>query len=595
MLHYGLSELDYLDLNKGSRSLDLSGCRKTLKLALLSDSAPQYLTPLFKTLLAKNGVRAEIYEASYDTMELEILDPGSGLHAFRPDTVVILPSVQALRDRYNHFSGDKTLFAEEQAERFTSLWKKLRAFSGASVIQGDYVLPNEKLFGNYEDKAANSFYHTVVSLNRALRQAARPLNHVFISDIDHVAAYHGRRHWLDEKMWILCKAFCAFEFLPHAVQNIVDTLLSLAGEGVKCIVLDLDNTLWGGIIGDDGLEGIRIGHFEDGEAFQNFQYHLLALKDRGILLAVCSKNDLETALRPFREHPEMVLREKDIAVFVANWSSKAENIRTISRMLNIGCGSMAFIDDNLFERGVVRDAIPEMIVPELPDDPADYVRCLTELNLFETTAISALDTDRAELYRIESRRKLGQVQFEDPKAYLESLEMTMTCGRFDPFHLPRIAQLLQRSNQFNLLTRRYAESQCEAFMKDEQNWFPMYLSLKDKYGDNGLISAVIARFDSEAMNIEEWVMSCRVLARGVEQYAMNTLFEEAAKRGVRKIRARYEPTEKNGMVRDLYERLGFRRTGGSGDGPVDWEIDAADYRPQSHFIRTAHTLPGESV
>ncbi len=586
MWKYNTSELDYLLLNNESKTLDFTGCRKTIKIAILSDSAPQYLTPILKTLFCKHGIHAEVYEAEYDTIELEVYNSSAGLYAFNSDYIVLINSVFALRNKYYAFQGEKKRFAEEEAAKFMSLWETIRGKTQASIIQCNFVLPNERLFGNYEEKVGNSFFYSVTSINHRMAEAVRSLSNVFINDIDSVAAYHGRKIWLDEKLWILCKSYCAFEFLPHAVQNMVDTILSLNGAGVKCVVMDLDNTLWGGIIGDDGLEGIRLGHFEDGEAFQAFQHYLLALKNRGILLAVCSKNDLDKALLPFQKHPEMVLKESDITAFVANWVSKAENIKAIRDTLNISYNSMVFIDDSAFERSVVRDELPEVIVPEMPEDPAEYVRCLTELNLFETTAYSALDADRTELYRVEAQRKLSEKQFTNPEDYLKSLEMKMVCKHFDTFYLGRIAQLLQRSNQFNLLTRRFTEAQCESFMRDEKNWLPIYLILRDKYGDNGLISVVIARFEPATMIIEEWVMSCRVLARGVEEYTMNTVFEHARHRGAKTVKARYEPTAKNGMVKDFFGRFGFRKVNESSDGATDWELRADEYQPQTHFIQT---------
>lgn len=584
MLRYGLSELNYLKLIREAKSLDNLVCQTTLRLAVLSDSAPQYLTPLLRTLLAKNAVRAEIYAADYDTIELEVFNPASGLYAFNPDVIIILNSVFALRDKYCQFPGNKALFVEDRLTKFRSLWAVLKERTSAAVVQSNIVMPYERLFGNYDEGVGRSFFHTVASINRGLIEHARSFNNVFINDIDTVASYHGRRYFLDEKMWILCKAFSAFEFLPHAVQNTVDILLSLKGEGVKCVVLDLDNTLWGGIIGEDGLEGIRLGHFEDGEAFQTFQHYLLELRKRGILLAVCSKNDPANAQLPFQKHPEMVLKEDDITVFIANWVSKVENIKAIREALNISFSSMVFVDDSPFERGLVRDALPEMIVPEMPEDPALYVRCLAELNLFETTSHSELDAERAELYRVEAQRKVAEKQFSNPQDYLKSLDMKITIERFDPFYLPRIAQLLQRSNQFNLLTRRYGEAQCETFMRDSRGWLPIYLTLRDKYGDNGLISVVIARIDTDTMWIEEWVMSCRVLARGVEQCAMNYLFEYARRHGVRLVRASYEPTSKNQMVKDFFSRFGFHKVQEGADGEADWELETSAYEPQVHFI-----------
>ncbi len=586
MLRYAISELNYLKLNSESKSLDFSACRTSMRLAVLSDSAPQYLTPLFKTLLSKNGIRAEIYEAEYGTVELEIFNPASGLYAFDPDTIVILNSVFALRDRYRLFPGDKILFAEDQIANLRSLWTTLKERSNAAVVQSNFVLPYERLFGNYEEKVGNSFFCAIASINRALVETARSFNNVFINDVDSIASYHGRRHWLDEKMWILCKAFCAFEFLPHAVQNTVDILLSLQGAGVKCVVLDLDDTLWGGIIGDDGLEGIRLGHFGDGEAFQWFQHYLLDLKKRGILLAVCSKNDPENALLPFRNHPEMVLKENDITVFIANWVSKVENIKAIRETLNISFSSMVFIDDSPFERNLVREELPELIVPEMPEDPALFLRCLAEINLFETTSYSEIDAERAELYRLEAQRKIAEKHFSNPEDYLKSLDMKITLKRFDPFNLPRIAQLLQRSNQFNLLTRRFSEAQCETFMQDRQGWLPIYLKLRDKYGDNGLISVVIGRIDAGTMRIEEWVMSCRVLARGVEQYAMNYLFEFARGQGISLVKASYQPTSKNQMVKEFFGRFGFQKVQENAKGATDWALETNAYEPRIHFIET---------
>jgi FkbH-like protein len=575
--------MNYVELINASHSLDYSDCTRTVRIALLSDATAQYMTPLFKTLLCRNGIRADVYESPYGTAELEILDAASGLYAFNPDVVVLANSVLALRDRYYTFTGDRARFVADQMETFASLWAALRARSSAAIIQTNFVVPNEKLFGSYDDRVGVSFTWAVTQLNQGLAEGARQSD-LFLCDVDHVAADHGRRHWLDEKMWLLAKTFCAFEYLPHAVKGAVDIILSLNGKGVKCVVLDLDNTLWGGIIGDDGLEGIRLGHLGDGEAFVRFQHFLRALQQRGILLAVCSKNNPETARLPFRHHPEMVLKEDDITVFVANWVSKAENIRQIADILRIGLGAIVFVDDNPFERGVVRDALPDVIVPELPEDPADYVRCLAELNLFETTSYSSLDAGRAELYRVEAQRKLAERSFANAEDHLKSLEMKIVCQRFEPFHLPRIVQLLQRSNQFNLLTRRFNQAQCDAFMRDTGNWLPVFLSLRDKYGDNGIIGVIVGRVDAQVMSIEEWVMSCRVLARGVEQFAMNYMVAEARKRGVEVIKARYVPTARNGMVKDFFGDMGFRRVGERADGVIDWELETSAYQPGIHFI-----------
>src|SRR5262245_31118409 len=422
MLRYGHQQLDYSALLRESRCLDDSRCTRTLRVAVLSDSAPQLLTPLFKTLLSLNVVRADIYEA-YGRAELEMLDPHSSLYAFSPDVVVIANATFGLRQSFYSRSDRRASFVSEQIEACASAWAACRERSNATIIQTNYVIPPDKLFGSYDSQVGSSFVAAVVRLNQRLAEQAQRTAGVFICDVDHLAAYHGRKHWLNEKMWLLAAAYCSFEYLPHAGQSVVDIMLSLGGEGVKCVVLDLDNTLWGGFIGEDGLDGIRIGHLGDGEAYTHFQHFLLALKERGILLAVCSKNNPETALQPFRAHPEMVLKEHDIVAFAANWESKAENIRHISETLNVSLGSIVFVDDNPAERGVVRDALPDVIVPELPEEPAEYVRCLAALNLFEATSHSSLDTERTDLYRVEVQRKLAERSFSGPEDHLRSLEM----------------------------------------------------------------------------------------------------------------------------------------------------------------------------
>jgi len=583
MLRYDDQRLDYSALLRESRSLDDSHCTQTVRVAVLSDSAPQLLTPLFKTLLSLNAVRAEVYEV-YGSAELEVLDPQSGLYAFAPDVVVIANATFGLRQSFYSRSDRRASFVSDQMEACASAWAACRERTNATIIQTNYVIPHDKLFGSYDFQVGSSFAAAVARLNQRLVEQAHCTAGVFICDVDHLAAYHGRKHWLDEKMWLLSAAFCAFEYLPHSVQSVVDIMLSLRGEGVKCVVLDLDNTLWGGIIGEDGLDGIRIGHLGDGEAYTHFQHFLLALKERGILLAVCSKNNPETALQPFRGHPEMVLKEHDIVAFLANWESKAENITHISETLNLSLRSMVFVDDNPAERGIVREALPDVIVPELPEDPAEYVRCLAELNLFEATSHSSLDAERTDLYRVDAQRKLAGRTFSSPEDHLRSLEMRVDCRRFEPFHLPRVVQLLQRSNQFNLQTRRYSLAQCEAFMRDDTKWLPICVSLRDKYGDVGIISVVIASLETKTLAIEEWVMSCRVLARGVEQFAMNFIVESARTRGIDVVTGRYVPTEKNRMVKDFFAGFGFRKVQESASGATDWEIQTSAYRAGIHFI-----------
>lgn len=587
MLTADRSHLDYSALLRESRRLDEPPLPAAVRLAILSDAAVPQLPPLLKVLLARNGVRADIHLAEFDTIELEVFDPDSVLYRFAPDAVVLLHALPALRLRYQREAGERADFGDRTAARLAALWDAIRAHSPAAILQSTFVLPYERPFGNFDHKVPEAFYPTVQRLNHAIAALARERTHVFVNDVEALASYVGRRHWADERLWTLAKTFCALEHLPLVAQNIVDILLPIIGRIVKCVVADLDDTLWGGVIGDDGIEGIAIGPFGDGEPFHRLQAYLLDLKRRGIVLAVCSKNDEATARAPFQRHPDMVLREEDIAVFVANWDPKPGNIARIKETLNIGYDSMVFLDDNIFERQLVRETLPEVIVPELPTDPADYVRTISELNLFETASFSDEDKRRADLYRANAVRRSAQAGFGDITDYLRSLEMRVAMKPFDPFHLPRIAQLIQRSNQFNLTTRRYGEAECAAMMAGTDGVLARYITLADRFGDNGLVSVIILRVQPTALDIDSWLMSCRVLGRGVEQYAMNQVVGIAHAHGCECVTGTYLPTAKNGMVKDFFARFGFECTETGPDGATRWRLPVALYAPREVYMRDA--------
>ena len=586
--------LDYGALLAASRRLDPAKTSLKVKIALLSDAATQRFVPILRVLFHRQGVDAEIYEAPFDGLELEIYNPASGLYQFKPDFVVVLNSVQALRANFLKRPGDSALFAEETIARMTKIWDGIHSHLTAAVIQSNFVLPYERFFGNFDHKAPESFYATVGSINSKLVEASRLRGGVLIDDVESVASWLGRRLWFEERFWDSAKYFCALECLPYVGKNIVDVVMASLGRVMKCVVLDLDNTLWGGVIGDDGIDGIQLSEHGEGEAFYRFQLYLRELRRRGVLLAVCSKNEKANALLPFERHPEMVLKLEDIAMFVANWNDKADNIRQIREALNIGIDSMVFLDDNPFERNLVRELVPGITVPELPEDPADYVRAISELNLFETASFSAEDSKRTEMYRAESQRREERAGFASVDEFLQSLEMRMTVARFDSFHLPRIAQLMQRSNQFNVTTRRLSEVECKALMEDER-WFPLYAKLTDRLSDHGLISVVTLEACEDSLAIRDWLMSCRVLVRGVEQFLMNRAVEHAKKLDLARITAEFIPTAKNGMVKDFFQQFGFAKVEEDSGGRSRWVLETGAYQPARTFIRPAVEAIASSV
>jgi FkbH-like protein len=584
MLSDDTAHLDYFALVREAKRLDRSRCTVRRTVAVLADCSTQHLQPVLEALFARAGIDATVHLGEFDTIEQEILDPSSALYAVAPDCVVLLQSTSALRDRYFDARGDRTGFAAETAARTVGLWDTLAARLPATVVQSTYVRPQERVFGNYDLKVPESLGAVIMALNATFAEQARARPQVLLADIDAIASWVGRRSFFDERLWALAKAPCGLEHLPLIAQSIVDVIASTVGRGVKCVVVDLDNTLWGGVIGDDGLDGIVIGHSGDGEPFVRVQQFLRELSRRGILLAVCSKNEDAAARQPFREHPEMVLREDDFALFVANWNTKADNLRGIQQQLNIGLDSIVFLDDNPFERNLVRRYLPEVIVPELPEEPAEWVRALAELNLFETSSFTAADRERGALYRQAAARETVAASFTNVGEYLQSLDMKIAVRPFDAVQLPRIAQLIQRSNQFNLTTRRYGAAECEALMRDAA-CTPLYVSLEDRFGDYGLISVVVAKHEQDVARLDLWLMSCRVLSRGVEEFTMNRIVELARARGARQLLGEYIPTAKNRMVQDFYGRFGFRRDGvDETTGSTRWVLDIPAYEPKTTFM-----------
>ncbi len=584
-MRYSADALDYSSLIKDAGTIAVSAGSKPMKLAILADCAVQQLATLLKTLAARNGVALDVYEGGYDSIDLEILNPESALYSFGPQYLIVLMCGEKLKSRL-YDAADRRSFAADTVGRIENLWRAFGTRSSATIVQSTFVLPSERAFGNYELKVADSVGAIFTEINYQLAQRARSAKNVLLNDVDFLAASIGRRQWLDGRLWSMAKIPCRLEHMPRLAQSLLDTVLAAAGVFTRCVVLDLDNTLWGGVIGDDGLEGIALGEFDEGEAFVAFQKFLKELKRRGILLAVVSKNEHANAILPFKEHPCMVLKEEDISAFVANWDNKADNIRLVQKTLNIGFDSFVFLDDNPFERNIVREHVPNVIIPELAEDPSSYVETLADLNLFETAAFSEADLQRAAQYREEAQREIIKTQFTNVNDYLASLGMQIKLERFNAFNLPRIAQLIQRSNQFNLMTRRYGEAACEAMMKDKA-CAPLTLKLSDKFGDYGLISVVILKPAGEALEIDEYLMSCRVLQRGVEGFAMNNIFAYAQRLGAKRVVGHYLPTAKNDMVKNFFKSFGFEKVGEVDGGGSKWALAVEDYRPREVFMSEA--------
>ena len=526
-----------------------------IKLALLGDSATQFLATALRGEGVARGLSVDLFEAEYNQVERQVLDPTSDLHGFGAKFTVVFQSSHKLLEKYSLAPAEaRGSLAQERLD----FVRTLCATVPGKIIYYNYPEIGDGVFGSYQNKVGTSFIYQIRTLNLGLMELCREFPNLYICDLAELQAKLGRDFCFDSSVYVSTEMLLSLDALPYVASRTLDIVCAIRGSFRKCLILDLDNTLWGGVVGDDGWENIQIGHgLGIGKAFSEFQQWVRKLKDRGIILCICSKNDEDKAREPFEKNPEMVLRLDDIAVFMANWDNKVENIRTIQRILNIGFDSMVFLDDNPFERNMVREGIPELCVPELPEDPGDYLEYLYGLNLFETASYSSADKDRTKQYQVEARRASSALSFANEADFLKSLGMVSEVRGFDSFNIPRVAQLSQRSNQFNLRTVRYTEDEVRK-MGEDPGFACFSFTLADKFGDNGLICVVILeKRDDATLFVNTWFMSCRVLKRGMEAFTLNTLVAYAREHGFKRIVGEYLPTAKNGMVADHYLRLGF--------------------------------------
>ena len=564
---------------KNNLKRDLSSLPQ-IKVALLGDTATQFLSTSIQGVAVERGFNIEMFEADFNQVERQLLDATSELYEFKPNYIIVFQSTHKLLSAYNKLTTDKQpLLADDRLDFVKSIIENTRA----RVIYYNYPEIDDTIFGSYANRVESSFTYQVRKLNFQLMNISINNPNLFICDIASLQNKIGRDTMFHPAVYIGSEMVFSIEALPYIAARTMDIICTMEGKFKKCLILDLDNTVWGGIVGDDGYEKLEIGHeLGIGKAFTEFQQWALKLKNRGVILAVCSKNNEETAKEPFEKHPEMVLKLEDIAVFVANWDNKADNIRRIQAILNIGFDSIVFLDDNPFERYLVRENLPEVTVPELPEDPAHYLEYLYSLNLFETATYSCTDADRTKQYQVEAKRTYLQTSFTNEADYLKSLNMQSEVRPFNGFNIPRVSQLSQRSNQFNLRTVRYTEAEVEQLSKDE-DCYNFSFTLSDKFGDNGLICVIILKKkDNETVFIDTWFMSCRVLKRGMENFTLNTIVDYVRSRGFKNIIGEYIPTLKNSMVQYHYIQLGFTKV----DDPTHlyYNLDINKYEHRETYI-----------
>jgi FkbH-like protein len=549
-----------------------------LRLAILGGYSLYPLHELIEHICDIENVPVELWKGDFDNYISEIMDEASGLYAFSPQVVFLLPSER--RCAYTGKLTDPRAAQEAQAKQVVDglleLARKVNKKTGAEVIMANFMPPARHDPGAYRSRTLGSdwSFRQWVNLELGLRAPSS----LRICDLEYLSYRIGGLASRDERSWYESKQPCSPALMVEVAREVAHLIISLKRATKKVPVLDLDNTLWGGVVAEDGLEGIELGDTSPrGEAFKAFQKYIASLKERGVLLGVCSKNDYAKAAEPFEKHPEMALRLEDIASFKANWEPKSDNLRIMAKELNLGIDSFVFVDDNPAEIEIVRQFAPEVTTILLGPDPAGYVAQLQDCRLFEPRAITSEDAERTSQYRSDVQRKELQDSFTDMDSYLESLAMEAIISEFTPVDVPRLSQLINKSNQFNLTTRRRSEAEVTAVMNDAQH-VGYSVRLKDRFGDHGLISIVIGKKSGETMHIDTWLMSCRVLKRQVEEEVLNELARLALARGCARLEGIYLPTSKNEMVRDFYSRMGFSLTRENGTGR-EFELKLDAYRP----------------
>ncbi|SFU57237.1 HAD-superfamily phosphatase, subfamily IIIC/FkbH-like domain-containing protein [Methylobacterium sp. 174MFSha1.1] len=542
-----------------------------VRLALLGSSTLSHLAAGIRVGALRRDLRLIVWEGAYGQYQREI--DGDSLRDARPDVVLLALDAVELLGPGDPAAGPEAAGIADALGRLRALWARARAAHGCTVIQQTLLPTALPLIGANEHRMPGSLAARTARLNAALRDAAAEEG-VDLLALDDAVSRHGLESWHDPALWLRARQAVTPAAGPLYGDLVARLVGARLGRSAKALVLDLDDTLWGGTVGEDGLDGIVVGQGSAlGESFLALQSYARDLSRRGIVLAICSKNDPEAARRPFAEHPDMLLRLSDFAVVVANWDDKVTNLRRIAQDLRLGLDALVFVDDNPFERALVRAHLPMVAVPEVPDEPALVARCLADAGYFEAATLTDEDRQRTKAYAPDRLRPAPAGP--DLAATLAGLGMRLVWRPFDSIGLPRIVQLVNKTNQFNLTTRRLREAEAAALIEDPAA-LTLQFRLTDRLGDNGVIAVVIGRFAGGDLVVETWLMSCRVIGRRVEEGTLAILAAEAARRGARRLVGLYRPSGRNGMVADLYPRLGFRP---EPDGEGRWALDLAGYAP----------------
>jgi len=543
------------------------------KIAVLGGSTTHDIIRMLELFLLEQGIEPLFYESEYAMYWQDAMFDNPELMEFAPDVIFIHTSNRNITDYPDLNDSKEAVLSKEDSayKHFEVMWDKLRKTYACPIIQNNFEMPFYRLLGNRDAVDMHGRIHFLNRLNEKFYEYADTHENFYINDINYLSSCYGLDKWADPFFWHMYKYALCLDAIPNLAFNVSNIIKSIYGKNKKALVLDLDNTLWGGIVGDDGVENLEIGQETSlGQVYSEFQNYIKMQKQLGVMLNVNSKNEEENALAGL-QHPDGALKPDDFIIIKANWDPKSKNLVDIASELNILPDSLVFVDDNPAEREIIRQQVVGTAVPEI-GNPEEYIRVLDHSGFFEVTKLSEDDRNRNEMYKANVMRKQQEQSFGDYKEYLKSLQMKAVIAPFEAMYMARIAQLTNKSNQFNLTTKRYSQSEIEAIAQDEK-YITLYGKLEDKFGDNGVVSVVIGEVEGNTLHIRLWLMSCRVLKRDMEFAMMDTLVEKCKEQGIDTIYGYYYPTAKNAMVKEFYSLQGFYKTQEDEQGNATWKYE----------------------
>lgn len=568
---------------------------RTLKIALLSSFTVNGIKEVLDVKCYMLGITLQFYETPYKQFAQDILRRDSQLYKFKPDlTILYIDTIDLLGEDfffpYRISDERRKTLADEKYKELSALVRTLTANSRGKIVLHNLKVPCHSPLGILENKQKFGFFEMIRSINNRLSRNFKNSSQVFIFDYDMFCSKHGKRHIIDNKMYYLGDIKLGFDSIPLLCEEYMSYIKPMMSFTKKCLVLDLDNTLWGGVIGEDGIEGIRLGPTPEGRPFLEFQKYILNLFERGVVLAINSSNNPEDVKKVFSEHPYMILKEEHFAAVEINWNDKISNMKSIAEKINIGLDALVFIDDDKANKEIVRAAIPEVYVFDLPEDPSDYTNALMEFNDFNTLQLTEEDKNRNRLYAAEKHRKKHKERVTDITQYLKDLEMAVTIAKACPLTIPRISQLTQKTNQFNMTTKRYMEEDIKRLAEDD-SYLVISIKVEDKFGDNGITGVVIIEKYPGQWRIDTFLLSCRVLGREIEKALLAVIIQRMQAEGCTKLIGEFIPTPKNTPAKDFYPNNNFKLISSKNADIQKWELAVTPRSTIAHdFITIVNNL-----